>query len=151
MPQVCKQYQQSPSHVGRKMTGISFVVFLFLAQTAVALTPAGLKTEYLENPQGLDVLHPRLSWIFTATGRAQKQAAYQIQVAKSAEQFKSGKSAIWDSGKVDSDQNFGIVYGGPAFENGTVAAGRLEGEVDWRLGRDDVSTAAQRIPGGQEG
>src|SRR5208337_362418 len=92
---------------------------LCLAQTAVALTPAGLKTEYLINPQGLDVLRPRLSWIFTATGRAQKQAAYQIQVAGSAEQLKSSRRFIWDSGKVTSGENFGIVYAGPDLESGS--------------------------------
>lgn len=96
----------------------SLVVFFCLVQTAMALTPAGLKTEYLENPQGIDVLRPRLSWIFTATGRAQKQTAFQMQVGDSAEQLKSGKGVIWDSGKVNSDQNFGIVYGGPDLQSG---------------------------------
>src|SRR5208283_5056577 len=93
-----------------------FVVFGCLASTAMALAPAGLKTEYVENPQGLDVLRPRLSWILAATGRAQNQSAYQIQVADSAGQFKSG--VIWDSGKVNTGQNFGIVYGGPDVASG---------------------------------
>lgn len=82
------------------------------AQITTALTPVGLKAEYLEIPQGLDVLRPRLSWIFAATGRAQMQAALQIQVADSIEQLRSNRHFIWDSGKVTSDQNFGIVYGG---------------------------------------
>jgi alpha-L-rhamnosidase len=89
----------------------------------MALAPAGLKTEYLENPQGLDVLRPRLSWVLAATGRAQNQSAYQIQVADSAGQFKS--AVIWDSGKVNTGQNFGIVYGGPAVASGA--------EYYWRV------------------
>lgn len=118
MPLVFKNYQQSALRVLRRIVGASCVVLFCLAQTAMALTPAGLKTEYLENPQGLDVLRPRLSWILVAAGRAQKQAAYQIQVADSAERLKSGRGVIWDGGKVNSDQNFGIVYGGPAVESG---------------------------------
>jgi len=108
-----------PLQVLQPMMAARFAVFLCLVQTAMALTPTGLKTEYLENPQGLDVLRPRLSWILTATGRAQKQAAFQIQVADAAQQFKSGRGVIWDSGKVTSDQNFGVVYGGPDLPSGS--------------------------------
>jgi len=119
---MCKdlnQYQLGPLHnLGRIWEAI-FVVSVCLAQTAMALTPAGLKTEYLDNPQGMDVLRPRLNWIFNATGRAQKQVAYQIQVADSAEQLKSGKGITWDSGKVPSNQNFGIAYDGPELASGT--------------------------------
>jgi alpha-L-rhamnosidase len=118
MRQDSNQYQLWPLHVLQQIMGARLVVFLCLAQTGMALTPAGLKTEYKENPQGLDVLRPRLSWIFTATGRAQKQTAFQIQVADSAEPLQFGRGVVWDSGKVTSDQNFGIVYGGPALMSG---------------------------------
>ena len=49
-----------------------------------------LKTEYLNNPIGIDVQKPRLSW--TCEGGI-KQTAYRI-VATS-----KGKT-VWDSGKV---------------------------------------------------
>lgn len=117
MREVSKRFQQWPVPRVRQATA-SFVAILFLTQTAMALTPAGLKTEYMENPQGLDVLRPRLSWILTATGRARKQSAYQVQVAGSAEQIRSGGKLIWDSGKVNSDRNFGVVYGGPDLGTG---------------------------------
>ena len=47
-----------------------------------------------------------------------KQTAYQIKVAASTEQLSSGRNILWNSGKVNSDANLGIVYGGPGLESG---------------------------------
>ncbi len=102
-----------------RMPVATLIMGLFLLQSAAALSPGNLKTEYVDNPIGLDVLHPRLSWILSADGRAQKQTAYQVQVADSAETLASGHGVAWDSGKVDSDRNFGIVYGGPDLQSGS--------------------------------
>lgn len=52
-----------------------------------------LKTEYLINPIGIDIRHPRLFW--NCEGGT-KQTAYRI-VAKTDEQI------VWDSGKVTSE------------------------------------------------
>lgn len=52
-----------------------------------------LKTEYLINPIGIDIRHPRLFW--NCEGGT-KQTAYRI-VAKTDEQI------VWDSGKVSSE------------------------------------------------
>lgn len=43
-----------------------------------------LRVEYGENPLGIDVLRPRLSWALrgAANARKKKQTAYQIQVAE---------------------------------------------------------------------
>ena len=46
-----------------------------------------LRTEYLENPLGIDIRYPRLQWICEG---GQKQTAYRIVTEK------------WDSGKVES-------------------------------------------------
>ena len=53
-----------------------------------------LRTEYLINPIGIDIRHPRLFW--NCEGGT-KQTAYRI-VAKTDEQI------VWDSGKVSSDR-----------------------------------------------
>ena len=47
-----------------------------------------LRTEYLKNPLGIDIRHPRLMWNCDS---GVKQTAYQIVTSK------------WDSGKVESD------------------------------------------------
>ena len=62
-----------------------------------------LKTEYLRNPLGIDIVHPRLSW---NCEDGIKQTAYQI-IAKV-----NGKT-VWNSGKVESASMAHIPYGGP--------------------------------------
>ena len=111
-----------------------------------ALTPTDLRVEYTVNPQGLDVLRPRLSWILSAGGRAQKQTAYQIKVAFSTDQLGTGRNIIWNSGKLNSDANLGIVYTGPRLKSGaryywTVRVWNQGGEVSpwspwawWEMG-----------------
>jgi len=71
-----------------------------------------LRCEYKENPIGIDVAQPRLSWQLTADGRGVMQAAYQVRVAPSEAGLTT--SPIWDTGRVDSDQSIHVVYDGPA-------------------------------------
>jgi len=71
-----------------------------------------LRCEYLENPLGIDVPQPRLSWIMEAKQRGQKQTAYRVLVASSAEILDEGKGDLWDSGKCKSDRSIHIVYDG---------------------------------------
>ncbi|OCT11459.1 hypothetical protein A8709_07255 [Paenibacillus pectinilyticus] len=68
-----------------------------------------LRTEYLENPLGLDAKKPRLGWKLRSDGRNVLQTAYQVQ-ASASESF---IDLMWDSGKVDTSQSQGILYEGP--------------------------------------
>lgn len=61
-----------------------------------------LKTEYLQNPLGIDIVRPRFMWNVDG---AVKQTAYQI-IAKV-----NGKT-VWNSGKVQSSSMTHIPYGG---------------------------------------
>ena len=61
-----------------------------------------LRTEYLVNPIGIDIVAPRLYW--NAEGGT-KQTAYQI-IAK------SGDKIIWNTGKVASSRMTHILYEG---------------------------------------
>ena len=60
--------------------------------------------EYLVNPVGLDMRHPRFSWIVQEDGTAQK--AYQIRVTDA-----EGK-LVWDTGRVESAVTLGAAYSG---------------------------------------
>jgi len=87
--------------------------------------PVGLTCEYRENPLGIDVVKPRLGW---KTGenseqseignrkleipRGIKQTAYQILVASTPDILAKDKGDLWDSGKVESDCQNQIDYGG---------------------------------------
>src|SRR5262249_50331191 len=71
-----------------------------------------LRCEYRVDPVGLDVAQPRLSWILLSEERGQRQSAYQILVASSAETLARNKADLWDSGKISSDQSSQVVYSG---------------------------------------
>lgn len=83
-----------------------------------ALTPAHLRCEHLENPLGIDVPNPRLSWVLESKQRAQKQSAYQILVASSVEKLRANQADLWDSGRVGSDETLYIPYSGQPLKAG---------------------------------
>ena len=76
-----------------------------------------LRCEYRENPLGIDVAKPRLSWIIEdggqkTEGRGLRQTAYQILAASSEALLAKDKGDLWDSGKVASDQSIQVEYEG---------------------------------------
>ena len=96
---------------------LSVIVALFVLASAASATPVHLRCEYLENPLGIDVAAPHLSWQSDSTERNWRQAAYQILVASNDESLGSGKADVWDSGRVDSAESVGIAYRGRALES----------------------------------
>ena len=84
---------------------------------AAFATPVHLRCEYRENPLGIDVSAPHLSWQSDSTERNWKQAAYQVWVASSIDRLQSGQTDVWDSGKTESDESVGIAYNGPALQS----------------------------------
>ena len=85
---------------------------LSLALSASALSVANLKCEFLQNPEGIDVVAPRLSWILDSTHRGERQTAYEVLVASSLSTLKPGAADLWDSGKVASDESIHVQYAG---------------------------------------
>jgi alpha-L-rhamnosidase len=59
-----------------------------------------LRCEYWENPNGIDIQEPRISWQIHSDARAVLQTAYQIQVSVEP----GFQQLLWDSGMVKSDQ-----------------------------------------------
>lgn len=82
------------------------------ADNPSALTIERLRCEYLQNPQGIDVIAPRLSWALESDGRGQKQTAYRVLVASSAAKLAADEADLWDSGKVAGDQTIQVAYQG---------------------------------------
>jgi len=95
----------------------------FLVATSLygagALTPVGMRCEYLEQPLAIESASPRLSWRVESTSTAQHQSAYRILVAGSLETLADGQGDLWDSGKVDSAQTQQVRYQGRSLESGT--------------------------------
>ena len=105
-----------------KLSHRPFIVAMALAFAASTLganqtSPAQLRCEYLENPQGIDILQPRLSWQMQSDQRGAKQTAYRVLVATSSELLAKDTNDLWDSGKVVADQSTQIVYAGKPLDS----------------------------------
>jgi alpha-L-rhamnosidase len=77
-----------------------------------------LTCEYLENPAGIDILNPRLSWQLISNQRGDKQTAYHLLVASSQKKLDKNIGDVWDTGKVNSDQSIHVEYDGIPLESG---------------------------------
>ena len=98
------------------------VVLLVLSACSSSLTVKplevrSLRCEYLENPLGIEVTQPRLSWKLESTQRGQKQTAYRILVASSIENLDKDQGDLWDSKKMFSDHSSQLVYKGTPLES----------------------------------
>ncbi len=95
-------------------------IFLFLSVILLSpcLTAAdyiqakNLTCEYLENPLGIDIAKPRLSWKISSSARNSFQGAYEIIVTDNENDNKQLRGNIWSTGKIISEQNIHIEYGG---------------------------------------
>ena len=67
-----------------------------------------LRTEYLENPLGIDIRRPRFGW--NLTGNSIKQTAFEIRAAHTEAELET--CIVWSSGKIMSDHMQHHVYGG---------------------------------------
>ena len=89
---------------------ITLISFSAKAQNKISVT--NLQCEMLNNPEGIDVVKPRLSWQINADVNDVKQTAYQIIVASTLENLNTNKADLWDSGKVTSNESVNIIYNG---------------------------------------
>lgn len=78
--------------------------------SGVSLQVQDLRCEYMENPLGIGVVSPRLSWKLVSQQRGVVQSAYQIRVA-------DAHGELWESGKMRSDQSLHVPYDGPALQS----------------------------------
>ena len=77
-----------------------------------------LRCEYATNPLGIGTPRPRLSWQLTHPEQNQRQTAYHVLAAHSAEALQEGNAGLtWDSGKVASDNSVAVEYGGKPLES----------------------------------
>ncbi|UMG94499.1 hypothetical protein [Nocardioides sp. TF02-7] len=84
------------------------------AAAASGIAVEGLTTNGRTDPLGIPGDPPTFGWASTATERDVVQSAYQVRVATSEGAL--GDADVWDSGKVESDRQVDVQYGGPALE-----------------------------------
>jgi alpha-L-rhamnosidase len=104
-----------------------------------SLSIAAPRCEYRENPLGIDVLLPRLSWQLRSDRRGASQAAYRLIAASSEAALANDAGLLWDSGRVESDQSVHVEYAGPVLASGQ--------RVYWRvIVWDDAGNQAESEP-----
>lgn len=95
-----------------QITLIITALFSFSTMAQSGIVVGNLQCEMLNNPEGIDVLKPRLSWQIKSDVNDVKQTAYQIVVASTLENLNANKADLWDSGKVESNASVNVVYNG---------------------------------------
>jgi alpha-L-rhamnosidase len=88
-----------------------------------------LRVENLDKPLGIDTAEPRFSWKITSNKPNVRQTAYHIIVC-------DDKGEIWNTGKVESDQQLWIHYAGKQLQSNTACTWKVkvwttQGESDW--------------------
>ncbi|WP_348266709.1 family 78 glycoside hydrolase catalytic domain [Edaphobacter paludis] len=78
------------------------------------LAAAGLRCDAAAQPLAVEDVAPRLEWRLTAASdmRGVGQSAYRVLVASSQQALDAGQGNMWDSGRVESSDSFGVVYRG---------------------------------------
>jgi alpha-L-rhamnosidase len=100
--------------------GASLALSLVVGATAAEPAVTGLRCEYRADPIGIDVTQPRLSWTIQSAERGEKQTAYELLVASSAQTLAKDQGDLWQTGKVASDQSVHVVYAGKPLESRAV-------------------------------
>ncbi|MGW0227790.1 family 78 glycoside hydrolase catalytic domain [Actinopolymorpha singaporensis] len=146
------------------------------ASATGVLIPHTLRTEYAENPLGVEEPSPRLSWLLRpvpqetsgtsgsgasgsgasgsgAAAAAATQTAYQVIVATDLADLDAGRGPVWDSGRVESGRTGQVEYAGQALaaDTGHVWTVRVwdgSGQVsDWA----EPATFVTAAPAGEQG
>lgn len=94
----------------------TIILFFILgpgATFAQKLQVKELTCEYQDNPVGIDIRIPRLSWKLVTTQRAVKQKSYELRVGLDPNTLAKGQNILWHSGVVASEQSVYVPYSGP--------------------------------------
>ncbi|NOS71872.1 MAG: family 78 glycoside hydrolase catalytic domain [Verrucomicrobia bacterium] len=76
------------------------------------MKPSVLRCEYAQNPIGVEAARPQLGWLLESHERNQKQSAYRVLVASTAELLTANQGDLWDSGQVKSGESAHVAYAG---------------------------------------
>ena len=89
---------------------------LFLHGFAQKLSITNLRCEYRQNPIGVDLIRPHLSWELQSELKNVLQSAYRILVADDSLLLQKNSGNIWDSKKIISSASIQVAYYGKALQ-----------------------------------
>lgn len=69
------------------------------------------------NPINVDRTNPVFSWILESDKKNVEQTAYQIQVWEGEASGEQSENLLWDTGKLESRDTYGILYAGKELES----------------------------------
>ena len=112
-----------------KVIGILLLCFVGILPLSAKVDVKSLRVENLTNPLGVDTDQPRFSWVTTSDEKDVRQTAYQIIVS-------GDKGELWNSGKVNSDEQLWIPYAGGKLKSGMQCSWKVKvftnkGETAW--------------------
>ena len=113
----------------RRKISVLLVYLMAVLPLSAKVNVDNLRVENLSNPLGIDTAQPRFSWMTTSDEKDVRQTAYQIIVS-------GDQGEIWNSGKVASDEQLWIPYGGEQLKSGMQCTWRVKvftnkGETAW--------------------
>ena len=118
--------------------GVYWIVLMLLTLPVCAakkkaaipdVSVTNLTVENLKRPLGIDTAEPRFSWQITSDRQDVRQTAYQIIVS-------DDQGEVWNTGKVDSDQQLWLPYAGKPLKSNTACTWKVKvwttaGESEW--------------------
>ena len=116
MPKILRLFQKK-SVIFILLFNVFFVVQVSNAQSVANVQ--NLRTEYLHNPNGIDMMHPRFSWIIKSSQRGVNQKGYEILVSSKPGDLEPGRADMWDSRQVSKTGNksINISYDGKKLQS----------------------------------
>ena len=103
------------------MRTLTLLLFFFIGTfgnlVAQKLQVNDLTCEYQNNPIGIDVKIPTLSWKLKSDLRGVKQKTYEIRVGTDPKSILKGQNLVWQTGVIQSDQSIHVAYAGPALKS----------------------------------
>lgn len=98
---------------------LGYFILSFFAWPAFSqkLAVANLRCEYRQNPLGVDIVKPHLSWELKSEQRNVLQTACRILVADDSLLLQKNIGNIWDSKKIISSASIQVQYNGSALQS----------------------------------
>ena len=97
---------------------LCYIIFCLSASLSFSqfLHLSNLRCESSNDPLGIDIPKPHLSWELTSDQRNVLQTAYRILVADDASKLSKGTGNIWDSRKIINSASIQVPYNGKKLE-----------------------------------